>query len=87
MCNERAAKKNIKFMVSVADDIPINAIGDDRRIRQLLLNVLSNAIRFTDDGVVSLRVAGEYLNDGRFKYIYNKFNENLYATKIINSRI
>ena len=70
MCNERAAKKNIKFMVSVADDIPINAIGDDRRIRQLLLNVLSNAIRFTDDGVVSLRVAGEYLNDGRFKYVY-----------------
>lgn len=70
MCNERVVRKKVSFSVTVANDIPVIAYGDDRRIRQVLLNVLSNAIRYTDDGTVSLKVSGEYLNDGRFEYIY-----------------
>ncbi|MBR5993066.1 MAG: response regulator [Lachnospiraceae bacterium] len=70
MCNDRVDRNNVKLSVSFAEDIPINAIGDDRRIRQVLLNILTGAIRYTDDGFVSLRVSGEYLKDGRFKYIY-----------------
>ena len=70
MCNERVSRKKVKLSVSMAEDIPVNAIGDDRRIRQVILNILTNAIRYTDDGYVSLRVSGEYFNDGRFEYIY-----------------
>ncbi len=70
MCNERVARKSVEFYVSVAEDIPVNAIGDDHRIRQVLLNVLTNAIRYTADGSVSLKVSGEYLSDGRFEYVY-----------------
>lgn len=70
MCNERVVRKKVNFSVNVANDIPVIAFGDDRRIRQVLLNVLSNAIRYTDDGTVSLKVSGEYLSDGRFEYIY-----------------
>lgn len=70
MCNERVSRKNVKLSVSMAEDIPVNAVGDDRRIRQVILNILTSAIRYTDDGYVSLRVSGEYLKDGRFEYIY-----------------
>ena len=70
MCNERIANKRIMFSVYIEPDIPIYAIGDDRRIRQMLLNILANAIRYTDDGIVSLRVSGTYLLDGRFEYEY-----------------
>ena len=70
MCNDRVDRNNVNLSVSFAEDIPINAIGDDRRIRQVLLNILTGAIRYTDDGYVSLRVSGEYMKDGRFKYIY-----------------
>ena len=70
MCNDRVDRNNVKLSVSFDEDIPVNAIGDDRRIRQVLLNILTGAIRYTDDGYVSLRVSGEYMDDGRFKYIY-----------------
>lgn len=71
MCNERVAQKKIKFTVSISEDIPINAIGDDSRIRQVVLCILTNAIRYTDEGYISLRITGEMLKDGRFEYIYN----------------
>lgn len=70
MCNERLSRKKVKLSVSIAQDIPVNAIGDDRRIRQVILNILSNAIRYTDDGYVSLRVSGEYLKDKRYHYVF-----------------
>lgn len=70
MCNERISKKRVKLSVFIEEDIPINAIGDDGRMRQVLLNVLTNAIRYTDDGSVSMEVAGEYMSDGRFEYSF-----------------
>lgn len=70
MCNERVVKKNVKLTLRLAEDIPVNAFGDDKRVRQVLLNILTNAIRYTDDGYVSLNVTGEYLTDGRFEYMY-----------------
>lgn len=70
MSNERIAHKKITLSVFVAPDIPISAIGDDGRIRQVLLNIITNAIRYTDDGIVSIRVSGTYLMDGRFEYEY-----------------
>lgn len=70
MSTERIGGKNINFSVSIAEDIPINAIGDDKRIRHVLLTMLTNAIRYTDEGKVGLKVSGEYLSNGQFKYIY-----------------
>lgn len=70
LCNERITKNKVKLSVFIKEDIPINAIGDDGRTRQILLNVLTNAIRYTDDGSVSMEVLGEYLPNGRFEYCY-----------------
>jgi len=52
----RAKEKNLEFHVNVAPDIPAELIGDDVRIRQVLINVLNNAIKYTKEGSVTLSV-------------------------------
>ena len=46
-----------------ADDMPCALMGDPRRIRQVITNLLSNALRFTDEGYIILRsrTDGEWL--------------------------
>jgi PAS domain S-box-containing protein len=51
-----AQEKNIELTHSIAPDIPASLIGDPGRLRQILLNLLGNAIKFTDSGTVSLRI-------------------------------
>ena len=52
-----AENKDIELIASVAPGIPANLKGDPTRIRQILLNLLGNAFKFTSDGFVQLRVS------------------------------
>jgi two-component system sensor histidine kinase/response regulator len=54
---ERAADKGIELLVIVPDTVPPVFRGDPAMVRQVLLNLVSNAIKFTDRGEVVLRVA------------------------------
>jgi signal transduction histidine kinase/CheY-like chemotaxis protein len=53
----------ILFVVNVDRDIPNELFGDEIRVRQALLNILSNAVKYTEKGFVSLTVAGETINE------------------------
>lgn len=53
----QAQEKGLAMVLDVSSDIPDRVNGDDRRIRQILLNLLGNAIKFTNEGAV--RVALE----------------------------
>ncbi|NVN91766.1 MAG: response regulator [Desulfuromonadales bacterium] len=53
----RARDKNINLMVEIEDCIPEAVKGDAVRLRQILINLLGNAVKFTDAGEVSLGVA------------------------------
>jgi len=53
----QAERKGIDFHLESADDLPKRVFGDERRLRQVLLNVLGNAVKFTDKGSVTLRVS------------------------------
>ncbi|MGD8602577.1 MAG: ATP-binding protein, partial [Gemmatimonadota bacterium] len=53
----RAARKDVELVYDEAADVPERLIGDGGRLRQVLVNLLDNAIKFTDEGEVLLRVA------------------------------
>lgn len=53
-----AAQNGLQLRVKMSDAIPCQLIGDEGRIRQILINILNNAIKFTKKGYVSLEVSG-----------------------------
>ena len=50
-------KNNIKFEYKIKSDIPLNLTGDVKRLMQILINLLCNAIKFTKEGSISLEVS------------------------------
>jgi PAS domain S-box-containing protein len=52
----RAWEKRLELKLEVADEVPDGLIGDSMRLRQVLLNLLGNALKFTERGEVRLRV-------------------------------
>ena len=62
----RMTEKPVRFTVTVSSKLPNHLIGDVRRIRQVLLNLLSNALKYTHSGHISLTVAGEHMAGKKF---------------------
>lgn len=53
----RCARKGLHFSIEVASDVPISVCGDVLRLRQILMNLLENAYKFTHEGGVRMAVA------------------------------
>jgi signal transduction histidine kinase/ligand-binding sensor domain-containing protein/DNA-binding response OmpR family regulator len=54
--DEQAAAHSVGFGIELAHDLPRFVVGDPTRLRQVLVNLLGNAFKFTDAGTVTLRV-------------------------------
>ena len=52
------ADTSLRFNFSVGNNIPDLLIGDEVRLQRIILHLLSNAVKFTDDGMVALSVTG-----------------------------
>ncbi|MDQ8182854.1 response regulator [Pelagicoccus sp. SDUM812005] len=57
--NALAREKGLDYTLSVASDVPQYILGDSVRVRQVIANLLSNALKFTDEGGVSLTIKKE----------------------------
>lgn len=54
--NVRANEKSLSFVQNISKDLPRFMRVDERRLRQVLLNLLGNAVKFTDSGCIDFRV-------------------------------
>lgn len=63
MIRLKASQKNLEFHVHTENNIPKILYGDGGRIRQVLINLLNNAVKYTKEGSVTFTVRGIWKND------------------------
>ncbi len=54
--NPLAADRSLQFKIEIADSLPMTMISDSQRVEQILKNLLSNAMKFTEHGSVTLKI-------------------------------
>lgn len=55
----RAQEKGLELACHLAPDVPCSLVGDPIRLQQILINLISNAIKFTEKGSVTIEIANE----------------------------
>jgi PAS domain S-box-containing protein len=64
-----ARDKGVDLIMNIAPDLPESVFGDSQRLQQILMNLMENAIKYTDNGFVSLTIGGLVLgNDSQLKF-------------------
>jgi signal transduction histidine kinase/CheY-like chemotaxis protein/HPt (histidine-containing phosphotransfer) domain-containing protein len=65
----RAIDTKVEFIVDIDSNVPNALHGDETRIRQILLNILSNAIKYTEKGHVSITIIGIHIDDNTINLV------------------
>jgi CheY-like chemotaxis protein len=66
MTRPRAQKKGLEYIFQVSPTIPSALSGDEIRIRQVILNIINNAIKYTQEGSVSVVVTSKEVGQGNY---------------------
>lgn len=65
-----AEEKKVELLFDIATDLPFKLIGDSGKLTQVLTNLMNNALKFTDQGNIILRVKSEILDDTRITLFF-----------------
>lgn len=60
----RAKAKELELLVECAGNVPMKLCGDETHIRQIIMNLLTNAVKYTEKGTVKLIVSGRFTDGG-----------------------
>ncbi|MEI6694758.1 MAG: PAS domain S-box protein [Bacteroidota bacterium] len=60
---EPAQLKNLQFIFETADDLPRYVFVDDNKLRRIFINLIGNALKFTDEGGIAVRIRGEKIDE------------------------
>ena len=58
--------KPIEFKINAAETLPVTLIGDELRIKQILNNIISNSIKYTNEGIVTFNIDSEVNEAGTY---------------------
>ncbi|MGM9580815.1 MAG: ATP-binding protein, partial [Anaerovibrio sp.] len=75
MINVRLKGKKVKLVLEVDENIPYTMLGDEIRIKQVMVNLLNNAVKFTEEGTITLRLTYEKLGDGKSVRLYGSVED------------
>ena len=70
MIDVRAREKNLLFDISVDPEFPRGLMGDDVRIKQILINLLNNSVKYTPEGRVELVIGFLKIDDDTIRAVY-----------------
>lgn len=70
MMDERIRAKGLAFDIRTSPDVPPRVRGDPRRLTQIILNLVSNAVKFTEEGSVTLKISRQPADHGAQRLLF-----------------
>ena len=84
---QKVQEKNLEFLISAQHDIPPTLIGDPLRLGQILINLVNNAVKFTEQGQVVVGVAAEESTSDRTKLKFSVCDSGIGMTPEQSARL
>lgn len=68
--NIKITENQLDIIQQISDDVPDFIITDEKRLKQLIMNIMSNAVKFTKKGKVMLKISVDAIHGNRYKLLF-----------------